>query len=720
MRPAVPKSVLVALWACWLPLSAAGPAVAQDAAPAAGEWSGTIQLPGSPLGVHVVLVPPAGEGGDWSGSIDIPAQGAADLPLEQVAVDEPAVTFRIAGVPGAPTFHGTVSEDGAAISGEFTQGGATLPFRLERGSEAPQPDAPGAELPDPVAALADLPEVVERGLEALHVPGLAVAVVAGDEVVLSRGFGFRDLEAKLPVTPETVFAIGSSTKAMTATLMGTLVDDGAIEWDEPARTYLPELRLADPAVTERLTVRDLVTHRSGLPRHDLVWYGSPRSREELFRGLRHLELSADLRERFQYQNLMYMTAGYLAGRQAGSTWEELLEERILVPLGMEDTVISRFEGLPEVAKGYGLDRPEDEWVVEAVPYRAIEAVGPAGSVNSNVDDMSRWVRFQLGDGTFGGKRIVSAATLDEVHSPQMIASLPLLGLIDERMSPYVLYGLGWFIQPYRGEHLIHHGGNIDGFSAMVAFLPHRDLGVVVLANVNGSPLPLAVALSAFDRLLGLETVDWVAKAGVFLQQAMAAQEQQEEARPADRVEGTEPSHPLDSYAGDYAHPGYGSLRVAREGEDLSFSLNGLEGSLEHWHYDVFEAPDTPVGSVKLEFLSGIDGRIDRAQALVEPAVAPIVFTREPPAELSDPAFLARLAGEYLLMGQTVRVAVRGESLAVSIPGQPTYELVPYEGTEYKVEGLPGYRVRFTLEGERATGLDFVQPNGTFHAERRDG
>jgi CubicO group peptidase (beta-lactamase class C family) len=504
-----------------------------------------------------------------------------------------------------------------------------------------------------------------------------------------------------------------------------------VAWDDPVREYLPGFRLADPTITERLTVRDLLTHRSGLPRHDLAWYGSQRSREELIEALRHLELSADLRQRFQYQNLMYLTAGYLSGEVAGSTWEALLEERIFEPLGMDETVISRFEGLPEVAAGYNLDlvEPEEgsgagaaEWRMIRVPYRVIEAMGPAGSVNSNVDDMARRVRFQLGDGTFGGARILEETTLLETRRPQMVASLPIAGMIGPEMSPYILYGLGWFIQPYRGERVIHHGGNIDGFSAMVAFLPDHDLGIVVLSNANGSPLPLAVALSAFDRLLGLPPVDWVGKAAGFLEEAIASVEEERAAASAERVEGTSPSHPLEDYAGEYAHPGYGLLRVAHGNGELAFTLNGLEGVVEHWHYDVFNAEAGPLGDVKLEFLSSLDGRIDRVQVAVEPALPPVVFQREPPAELSDPALLARLAGEYLLMGQTVTVAVRGDTLTVAVPGQPAYEVVPVHGTEFALEELPSYRVRFhvDLDGTGpATGLDFVQPNGTFTAERKE-
>jgi hypothetical protein len=291
------------------------------------------------------------------------------------------------------------------------------------------------------------------------------------------------------------------------------------------------------------------------------------------------------------------------------------------------------------------------------------------------------------------------------------------------MSPYILYGLGWFIQPYRGHHLVQHGGNIDGFSAMVAFLPQEEIGVAVLSNLNGSPLPLAIALSVFDRLLGLEPVDWVARAEFFLDQALSTMAEQQAVQAQDRVAGTEPSHPLEAYAGLYRHPAYGAVRVRFEEGSLRAALNGLdELPLEHWHYDVFQVSDTPVGGIRHQFLTGPDGRIDRVEVALEPAVDAIVFAREAPARLSEPAFLARLAGEYDLLGRTVTVAVRGETLTVTIPGQPTYELVPHAATEttaeYRLAEVAGYRVRFELEGDEVQSLAFLQPNGVFTAKRK--
>jgi len=261
-----------------------------------------------------------------------PAQGAKDLRLSDVSQSDAAVAFKISGVPGDPSFKGTLSADGAKISGTFAQGGATFPFTLERKAN---PAATAQE------ALKDFEEVVTDAMKKFDVPGMAIAIVKYNDVVYSKGFGYRDVEKQLPVTPDTLFAIGSSTKAFTTFVLGTLVDEGKIEWDKPVRNYIPWFKLYDTGASERMTPRDLVTHRSGLPRHDLVWYNNyDASRKWLVERLPYLEPSADLREKFQYNNLMFLTAGYLTEVVTGKTWEEAVRERILLPLSMTRTNFS--------------------------------------------------------------------------------------------------------------------------------------------------------------------------------------------------------------------------------------------------------------------------------------------------------------------------------------------------------------------------------------------
>ena len=277
----------------------------------AGHWTGSITIPGQELAFDVDLVDSTGV---YHGDISIPAQNAKDLPLARIAVRGDSITFAMPGVPGDPTFRGLSSADGKTITGQFTQGGQAFPFSMQAGASP----AVAAR-----AALAGLDKWVDSALAAWHVVGAGVGIIVDGQIVYAAGHGLRDRDKQLPTTTQTLFAIGSSSKAFTVFALGTLVDQGRIEWDKPVIDYLPWFRMYDPDVTRRLSVRDLVTHRSGLPRHDLVWYNNRSvTREDLVRRLRYLPPNKDLRETFQYNNLMFVTAGYLVGALQGTSWED--------------------------------------------------------------------------------------------------------------------------------------------------------------------------------------------------------------------------------------------------------------------------------------------------------------------------------------------------------------------------------------------------------------
>ena len=281
-------------------------------------------------------------------------------------------------MPGDPAFTGKLDAGHKTIKGTFTQGGKSFPFRLEAGID-PVMSAKGA--------LIGFDSFVNEAIKAWEVPGLALGIVKDGRIILAQGYGFRDIEGKLPVTPKTLFAIGSCTKAFTTFVMGTLVDEGKLDWDAPVRNYIPEFRMYDRVATELMTPRDLVTHRSGLPRHDLVWYNATISRKKIVDRLPYLVPSETFRSKFQYNNLMFMTAGYLVERVTGQSWEDTVRHRIFEPLGMTGSNFSVKDSqkTADFAKPYA-DR--DDKVVE-VPFRDISNAGPAGSINSNVEDMAR-------------------------------------------------------------------------------------------------------------------------------------------------------------------------------------------------------------------------------------------------------------------------------------------------------------------------------------------
>lgn len=563
----------------------------------------------------------------------------------------------------------------------------------------------------------ELRRYIEQEQAAWQVPGLALAVVRGDEVLLAEGFGLRDVAGGLPVTPDTLFAIGSSTKAFTATALGLLVDQGRLDWDRPLREYLPFFRMHDPLAGERITPRDLLCHRSGLPRHDLVWYGSDASRRELVERIRHLEPSKDFRSVWQYQNLMFAAAGLLAGELAGSSWEELVRQQIFEPLGMRSANFSVLasQQAPDHALPYRLD--SDGRVVQ-VPFRRLDAVGPAGSINASLRELSAWVRLQLSGGKVGERQLVSPATLAQIHTPHMVVP-EAPPLIFEEVQP-LGYGLGWFVQSYRGRRLVHHGGNIDGFSALVSFLPQQQIGVAVLSNLDGNALPAALSYRVYDLLLEQEPLPWGERyRAVYGELKAAAARSHEQAR-AERRADTRPSHPLADYAGSYAHPGYGRLEFALAGEELRATINGLELRVEHLHYDIFELALAELDLRQRAAFSGdLQGQIASVAVQFEPSVAPIVFARVAGQAMRARAFLERFAGAYELLGQRVTVALRGEdTLVVGVPGQPDYTLEPARDTTFTIVGLSNYRIEFKQDaGGAVVALVFHQPNGSFEAAR---
>jgi CubicO group peptidase (beta-lactamase class C family) len=571
--------------------------------------------------------------------------------------------------------------------------------------------------PDPQRALRRIDSFIEKVMEDWHVPGLAVTVVKDSVVVLSRGYGLRDVEGELEVTPRTLFAIGSSSKAFTTMAIGMLVDDGKLDWDEPVRSYLPAFQMWDAFATERMTPRDLVTHRSGLPRHDAVWYNSPLSRKDIFDRLQYLEPSQDFRTTFQYQNIMFMTAGYLVGQMSGGTWEDFVRSRIFDPLGMDGSnfSVSVMARAADAAKGYRWDGDEEKLV--HMPYRNIDAIGPAGSINSNVEDMANWLKLHLGRGTVEGEEIVSRGQVNQMHTPYMFISSPA----STPELPTNGYGLAWFIQPYRGHFRVQHGGNIDGFSALVSLLPLDGIGIVLLTNLNGNPANTFVERGIVDRLLGLDPIDWSGKALEARRKAAErAEAEPEEEEEEDRVEGTQPSHTLEAYTGTFEHPGYGVATIELEEGALKLTYNNMSTILEHWHYDVFRSTDDEVfENVKIVFHTNLRGDLEEVHVPIQTGVADIVFARVASESMKDPEFLRRFVGAYTTdSGQTtMTISLEGATLKMNVPGQPTYELVPYEGTEFTVKNLTGYSVEFVVEDGKVTAIKSKQPNGTFTLKR---
>ncbi len=348
--------------------------------------------------------------------------------------------------------------------------------------------------------------VVQKTMQAWHVPGLALVIVRDDRLVYLKGFGVREVGKPDPVTADTVFPIASCTKPFTTLAMGMLVDDQRLGWDDPVRKHLPYFHLADPLADQAVTLRDLVTHRTGLGGHDLLWYGSGWPLAERIKHAGKLDLAIPFRSGFRYQVVMFGAAGLAAAKAAGTTWQDLVTKRILDPLGMQATRCTYpGDDAADLASPHRMDPAGD---VQVMPRFIDTEPDPAGSIHSTAHDLAAFLRFQLGDGTWEGKRLISAANLAEPQTGQV--ALPLVGAA-KTMNPETLflnYGMGWIVQDYRGKKLVMHGGAIDGFRAHLTLVPEARLGIGLLSNLDGGLANLAISNSLVDLLLGLPTRDW--------------------------------------------------------------------------------------------------------------------------------------------------------------------------------------------------------------------
>jgi CubicO group peptidase (beta-lactamase class C family) len=496
--------------------------------------------------------------------------------------------------------------------------------------------------------------------------------------------------------------------------LGLLVDEGRLGWDVPVRHYLPAFQLYDEFATERLTIRDLVTHRAGLPRHDVAWYNAPHDREELVRRLRFLEPNTDIRTTWQYQNLMYMVAGYLIEHITGLSWEAFVQERIFQPLGMSTSNVSikASQSADDHARPYKMK--EDK--LTEVPFYSAWAAGPAGAINTSVNDMTKWLQLQLDGGIFNQQRLIAATQLREMHAPQTVVQRPT----KYAELPHQSYGLGWFVEPYRGHNLVHHGGNINGFSTMTSLMPHEHVGIVVLSNLNATPAPWIISLGIYDRLLGLDQINWTER---FKQdEAVVKQAAQEgKQRGADvRVQDTMPSHSLEQYVGEYEHPGYGILSFTLGDGTLKAQLNDNSFSVTHYHYDTFELYWEQWDlRIKATFSTNARGDIDRVVAPIEHSLSDIVFIRVPDSAMTNRPFLAQFVGDYELLGVPVTITLKSDTtLIAQLPGQPAVELVPRQGTEFLLKNRSAYSIEFIKDVSGVViAVMITQPTGTFTARK---
>jgi CubicO group peptidase (beta-lactamase class C family) len=575
---------------------------------------------------------------------------------------------------------------------------------------------------DPARRLAGFDAYMEKVVKDWNVPGIGVAVVAKDKVVFARGYGYRDYGAKLPFTVKTVVPIASNTKLFTATAAGLLVEQGKLDWDKPVRQYVPGIHFYNDQLDATVTIRDMLSHRTGITRHDTIWYKSDFTRKELFERLKYLEPSQPLRQTFLYNNMMYAGAGYVVELLSGKSWEDFVRERILQPLGMASTVFSIPDLQTQPEHGVPYTERRDSFELYRIPYYSeAEGVGPAGSMNSNLEDMARWVITQLNGGALEGRPVIPASVIKETMAPALAlpnAALEARGF-GELLNP--AYGAGRSVASYRGHLISYHGGDINGFHSQVSVAPYDGLGVVVLViGDHAAPLYNVVTYNVYERMLGLDLTPWSERMLAIRLKGKEAGKQARAKAGAGRVEGTKPSHTLDDYAGEFEHPAYGVVTIARKEDALAFDFHKIRLPLAHFHYDRFDTPDDEQdGKWSVNFGTSPNGEIDRA--LISLDEAEVVFNRRVPAELSRLDTLRPYAGDYLTpTGAKFRVVLQENgTLGVVFPGQPLRALLPWKPRKFRVKEFSDVTMEFVTGPDgKVTAMKQITPSGEFVSPRQ--
>jgi len=560
---------------------------------------------------------------------------------------------------------------------------------------------------------------MQQTLKDWNTPGVGVGIVVGDKLVFAKGYGYRDHEKKLPFTTKTMQPIASNSKLFTAVAAGMLVEEGKLAWDKPIRDSVPEIQFYNDQLNSNVTLRDMLSHRTGVTRHDLIWFKSPFTREELFEKLKYLEPQEPMRTTFLYNNLMFAAVGQIIKIKSGKKWEDFVRERIFTPLDMSTTCYTIADMLKQPDYGVPFREKRDSFELYKIPYyEDTEGVAPAGAVISNIDELSHWLIALMNEGKYNGRQVLPAGALKATLQPAI--ALPNAG--GEALGFWELinsaYGMGRWTASYRGKLLTYHGGDLPGFHSQVSLMPNDKIGVIVLViSDHSAPLYNIVSYNVYERLLGMDQTPWSQRQ---LQQRLANKKAGTEARAkagGDRVPNTKPSHAHADYVGEYENPAYGILRIGLQGDQLQFGFHEFHFPMNHFHYDRFDTPDDEqYGKFSVNFRTNPQGDID--SAVISLDQAEVVFTRRP--EALQAILLEKLAGVYLTPSK-VKFEVRyqpGTGLSIAFPGAPPQKLIHVKGMQFRTPLFADDIYEFVLENGQVQALKERTPSGEYTFQRQ--
>ncbi len=450
--------------------------------------------------------------------------------------------------------------------------------------------------------LKEIDAYAEKTRQDWNVPGIAIAIVKDDKVVFAKGYGVRELGKSDKVDENTLFAIASNSKAFTTASLAILIDEKKLSWDDKVVKYLPEFQLYNPYVTSELTIRDLVSHRSGLDTFsgDLLWYETTYSADEILRRVRYLKPKSSFRSQFGYQNLMFIAAGKVIERVSGKTWSQFVSERILTPLGMSRTTTS----VKNLKDNYSMPHNESGGKLRVLHSGNVDGASAAAGLNSSVSDVAKWLRLQLGKGKFEGNQIFSEVQAWQMHQPAVLLPISKAASEFNPTRHFNAYGLGWSLWDYHGRKVVSHGGGLDGMISQTAIMPEENLGLVVLTN-SETGVNTIMQNKIFDTILGVPKRDWSAEIAERTKRGKIAEAEEAKKIEASRVANTKTSLAMKEYAGNYVDQLYGDATVAEENGKLVLRFvqsPNFVADLDHWHYDTFQIKWRP--SVAYNFPRG--------------------------------------------------------------------------------------------------------------------
>ena len=563
-------------------------------------------------------------------------------------------------------------------------------------------------------------QYMEKTLKDWNTPGACVGIVIKDKLVFAKGYGYRDYGSKLPVTPNTLYQIASNTKLFTVAAAGMLVEEGKLDWDTPVKNSVPEIKFYDNELDNTVTLHDMLAHRTGISRHDMIWYKSDFSRKDLFERLKYLEPSQPVRTGFLYNNLMYVAAGYIIELQSGKTWEQYVQEKIFDPLDMERTYFSVADMIIDPDHGVPYNEKRDTTILYEIPiYEDKEAVGPAGSIISNINDMSKWLIALMNGGKYEGKQVIPEAVLKATLAPSI--ALPNTGLENKGYKEILnsVYGMGRQTTSYRGHLLAYHGGDLPGFHSQISMMPTDSIGVIVFVIGDQSqPLYNTITYNVYERLLGMDLTPWSERNLADRDKGKAVGKEGRSKAGEDRIAGAGPSHALADYAGEFEHPAYGIMKINLKAKDsLQFDFHDIVLPLTHYHYDRFDTPnDEEYGLWSLNFITSPSGEI--SGLVVSLDEGQVTFTRRVDPALSDPAVLKDYEGKYLMGGQTFNVEVTGNEIFLVLPGTPRIRLIPVLKDTFRIKEFADLSIIFFREDGVVKGMRQRDPSGEYTATKQ--